>query len=51
MEGVGGAAVDGGLGLGGAGQFAEDLASLLLDFCEGGFGLIIMVSILTFVSV
>lgn len=33
-EGRGG--LDGGLGFGGAGEFAEDLAELLLDFVEGG---------------
>lgn len=32
----GGRGFDGGLGFGGAGEFAEDLAELLLDFVEGG---------------
>ena len=40
VEGEGAAAVDGGLGLGGACEFAEDLAGLLLYFCEGGLGLL-----------
>lgn len=39
VEGVLGAAVDGGLGFGVAGELAEDLADLALDFGEGGFGL------------
>lgn len=34
------AAVDGGLGLRGAGELAQDLADLALDFGEGGFGLL-----------
>ena len=39
VQGVLGAAVDGGLGFGVAGELAEDLADLALDFGEGGFGL------------
>lgn len=47
-EGRGG--FDGGLGFGGAGEFAEDLTELLLDFVEGGgVGLGKGVSVLSFV--
>lgn len=38
VEGMG-AGVDAGLGLGVAGEFAQDLSYLILDFGEGGFGL------------
>lgn len=38
VDGVG-AGLDAGLGFGVAGEFAQDLADLVLDFGEGGFGL------------
>jgi hypothetical protein len=39
VEGEGAGAVDRGLGLGVAGELAEDLADLVLDLVEGAFGL------------